>query len=98
MVIVSGVVTIYYNIIITWVLYYLGMSFTKHLPWADCTNEWNTKYCMLRSTMGEGNTTVYNSTLNSTVTGLGLASMTNLSDFSNASLSLVRTPAEEFWE
>ena len=46
MVAVSGFVSIYYNIIITWVLYYLIKSFTKNLPWAKCGNDWNTLNCL----------------------------------------------------
>lgn len=31
--IVSYLVALYYNVIITWCLYYLGRSFTLNLPW-----------------------------------------------------------------
>ncbi|CAJ0947146.1 unnamed protein product, partial [Mesorhabditis belari] len=38
--IVSYLVALYYNVIITWCLYYLGQSFSLELPWAHCpTNE-----------------------------------------------------------
>ena len=46
MVAVSGFVSIYYNIIITWVLFYLFKSLTKDLPWRTCGNEWNTDACL----------------------------------------------------
>ena len=46
MVAVSGFVTIYYNIIITWVLFYLFKSFTKDLPWRTCGNSWNSDACL----------------------------------------------------
>ncbi len=45
---VSWVYCIYYNIIITWTLYFLGKSFTKNLPFASCDNSWNTDNCYLR--------------------------------------------------
>ncbi|XP_013384850.1 sodium- and chloride-dependent glycine transporter 1 isoform X2 [Lingula anatina] len=47
MVIVSGIVCIYYNIIITWTLYYLLMSFQAVLPWSHCNNDWNDENCAL---------------------------------------------------
>ncbi|CAI4232563.1 unnamed protein product [Auanema sp. JU1783] len=34
--VVSYLVALYYNVIITWCLYYLGSSFAKKLPWAEC--------------------------------------------------------------
>ena len=41
MTVVSGLVGIYYNIIIAWSIYYLFASFTSQLPWEFCGNEWN---------------------------------------------------------
>ena len=46
MVIISGIVCIYYNIIIAWTLYYLFKSFAVVLPWSTCDNWWNTPACM----------------------------------------------------
>ena len=39
MVIVSGLVGIYYNMIIAWAIYYLFASFTSKLPWEDCERD-----------------------------------------------------------
>ncbi|XP_064638944.1 sodium-dependent proline transporter-like [Lineus longissimus] len=36
MVIVSGLVAIYYNMIIAWSLFYMFASFTSELPWSSC--------------------------------------------------------------
>jgi len=47
MCIVSGLVGIYYNMIIAWALYYLFASFTSKLPWETCSrdNWWQSDYC-----------------------------------------------------
>ena len=45
MLIISFLVSIYYNTIIAWVLYYLFESFRADVPWRDCKNSWNTESC-----------------------------------------------------
>ena len=45
MVVLTSVVALYYNVIITWALYYMAMSFKSVLPWADCDNWWNNENC-----------------------------------------------------
>ncbi|CAH1268033.1 SLC6A5 [Branchiostoma lanceolatum] len=46
MCIISGLVCIYYNMIIAWSLYYMFASFTSMLPWRTCDNWWNTPNCV----------------------------------------------------
>jgi len=46
MVVVSGLVGIYYNMIIAWSFYYLFASFQRLLPWQECGQPWNTEYCI----------------------------------------------------
>jgi len=47
MVVVSVYVCVYYNVVVTYVLYYLFHSFTTgELPWASCNNTWNTDDCL----------------------------------------------------
>ncbi|CAF0862783.1 unnamed protein product [Adineta ricciae] len=41
----SFFVTVYYNIIIAWCLFYFFASFRKKLQWSDCGNWWNTNRC-----------------------------------------------------
>lgn len=41
----SFYVTVYYNIIIAWCLFYLFASFRRKLQWSDCGNWWNTARC-----------------------------------------------------
>ena len=84
MIIVSAFITMYYNVIIAWVLYYLGMSFSDPLPWADCGHKWNTDQCLQR-----GNNTAmlnYTDILDVNVTDM---------DLNNTKFV---TPPEEFWE
>lgn len=45
MVIVSWLIGLYYNVVISHVLYFLYASFTTELPWASCGNDWNTINC-----------------------------------------------------
>ena len=48
MVTISGMVCIYYNVIIMYSIYYMFVSFVNldgEVPWVDCDNPWNTKAC-----------------------------------------------------
>ena len=44
MFLMSGLVSIYYNMILAWGLFYLVSSITldSDLPWSSCENWWNT--------------------------------------------------------
>ncbi|XP_029462575.1 sodium- and chloride-dependent neutral and basic amino acid transporter B(0+)-like isoform X2 [Rhinatrema bivittatum] len=44
MVLISALVSIYYNVIVAYSLYYLFASFTRILPWSDCY-EWADENC-----------------------------------------------------
>ncbi|NXV23710.1 SC6A7 protein, partial [Cepphus grylle] len=44
MLIVSSLVSLYYNVIIAWAFYYLGSSFQSPLPWS-CDAPWNADIC-----------------------------------------------------
>ncbi|KAJ8384408.1 hypothetical protein AAFF_G00205410 [Aldrovandia affinis] len=37
---------LYYIVILAWALFYLIFSFRAQLPWASCTNAWNTVNCV----------------------------------------------------
>lgn len=45
MIMVSFLVSIYYNLIIAWCLLYMFESFRKQVPWKHCGNKWNTPLC-----------------------------------------------------
>ncbi|KAG8186249.1 hypothetical protein JTE90_004226 [Oedothorax gibbosus] len=42
MVIVSGTVMLYYNMIIAWTIFYMFVSWSSQLPWEHCAPEWST--------------------------------------------------------
>ena len=96
MVIISGMVCIYYNIIITWTFYYMFQSMQRVLPWSVCGQMWNSDNCVVeRSEMMDD------------ITGVN-GSMTNLTYLVNTTAANLTTaiksngtavPAsEEFWE
>ncbi|XP_054482430.1 sodium-dependent dopamine transporter isoform X2 [Anoplopoma fimbria] len=47
---ISFIMCIYYNLVITWALYYLFSSFQSPLPWQNCNNTWNTPNCSNNAT------------------------------------------------
>ncbi|KAK8399192.1 hypothetical protein O3P69_003362 [Scylla paramamosain] len=47
MIMVSALVSIYYNVILAWAFFYTFASFTSELPWTDCDNDFNTPECYL---------------------------------------------------
>ena len=40
---VSLVVSIYYNMLNAWAIFYIAASFAGDVPWRNCGNEWNTE-------------------------------------------------------
>ena len=48
MVTISALVSVYYNVIIMYAIYYMFVSFVNldgEVPWIDCDNPWNTPNC-----------------------------------------------------
>jgi solute carrier family 6 amino acid transporter-like protein 5/7/9/14 len=60
MIIVSGLVCIYYNMVIAYIIFYFAASLTSELPWSHCNNWYNTGNCTV--TFGEVNLTASNIT------------------------------------
>lgn len=44
-VIMSFLLSTYYNVIMSWALFYFFSSFSSTLPWENCDNEWNSPNC-----------------------------------------------------
>jgi len=92
----TGLVVIYYPVIVTWTLYYLAMSFSSKLPWASCDNAWNTEACYVRGTET-------NQTLSTGVTSRVLTYTTTRTNYyynSTVDDSILKktTASEEFWK
>ncbi|XP_029656496.1 sodium-dependent proline transporter-like [Octopus sinensis] len=49
MAVISGLVTMYYNIIVSYALIYFVKSFASQLPWETCNNSWNSIHCTDRT-------------------------------------------------
>lgn len=109
MVLVSGIVCIYYNVIMAWSLYYMFMSFTTgELPWTTCGNWWNTENCVRRTFYGG----LWSNATASNVTSALVESINSSAIYVNSNSSFVTempgndtnitakatTPAEEFWQ
>ncbi|XP_017498310.2 sodium-dependent proline transporter isoform X1 [Manis javanica] len=55
MLLIVGLVAVYYNMIIAYVLFYLFASLTSNLPWEHCGNWWNTGLCLEHRGSKDGN-------------------------------------------
>lgn len=84
MILLTGIVSTYYNVILAWTLYYFGMSFSSELPWTRCDKEWNTDTCIIRG-------------MNYTP-ALFINNYTEKKNVSLEAVTLLHTSAEEFWE
>ena len=90
--------TVYLNMVLGWVFYYLANSFTSELPWASCDNSWNTPACFRRDT--NHFPTILNTTMNMTSLRYDIYDFNDtLTNHTHPrTMKLTKTPAEEFWE
>ncbi|XP_014672837.1 PREDICTED: sodium- and chloride-dependent glycine transporter 1-like isoform X2 [Priapulus caudatus] len=86
MVIISGIVCIYYNIIITWTLYYMYLSVSHAVvPWASCDNEWNTDECAVNTRHP-----LYNNSLH-------FLARTDNGSLAAVAKTIKTSPSQEYW-
>jgi len=45
MVLTNSVITVYYNVVIAWAIFYMFAAMSEPLIWDTCGNEWNTCAC-----------------------------------------------------
>lgn len=86
MVIVCISVGLYYNVIVSWCLYFLFASMTDKLPWDSCGNPWNTPFCKLTADYK-------NFTANQTTTEVILNDNSTLT----INISELQSPSYEFY-
>lgn len=110
MIMVSGIVCIYYNVILAWSFYYMFMAFTGfktgELPWANCYNPWNTPNCLRRSSYDSAwnvaNASAAATTVLPTTSDPQQVSITTGVYYNTtgdaATNNKTTTPSEEFWK
>jgi len=109
MAIIAGIVVIYYNVIISWTIYYLYLSMNSVLPWGSCNNWWNTDKCTKDSVTDSSNITSCNfgdncTQINSTyINGtqfneeVSLGYNTTTTNITEIDDLLKTTSSQEFW-
>ncbi|XP_033097599.1 sodium- and chloride-dependent neutral and basic amino acid transporter B(0+)-like [Anneissia japonica] len=112
MVLVSIFIGVYYNVILTYTIYYTISSFTNTLPWIGCGHKWNTDMCYglyedcLRtghSIMTDNNTCVDVSSLSEDLKEYyrveynKTTGVTDLSNYTDPFKALRKLPSEEYF-
>lgn len=93
MIINSVLCMLYYNVIISWALFYFVTSFRKNLLWTSCGNWWNDAKCFVP---GSGNAPYK---ANGIIFNCTAAQYQNLSTYActNISNSEVATATEQYF-
>ncbi|XP_048735785.2 sodium-dependent proline transporter-like [Ostrea edulis] len=93
------VITLYYNIINTWTLFYMGSSFFSPVLWSRCDEEWNTPPCINDMPKSTSNSTKLNVSVSLTQTLLGSnhSSNTTAVGILNGTKVVSSTSEEQFW-
>lgn len=68
MLVVCFLISVYYNVIIAWILFFLFDSFRADVPWRNCDHEWDSPKCaQALSVNGNGTKTIISRGLEKTV-------------------------------
>jgi len=106
MVVMTGIVAVYYTVIMAWTLYYLFMAFSSKLPWSSCDNPWNNALCSVRN-MAVSEFANMSSISHHNVDDFANVSSVSphihnngglASNISSSDVQVARTPTEQFWE
>ncbi|XP_069468964.1 sodium- and chloride-dependent neutral and basic amino acid transporter B(0+)-like isoform X2 [Ambystoma mexicanum] len=95
MVLISTLVSIYYNVIVAYSLYYLFASFQKILPWSDCF-EWADKMCSKHLKDTCNTTSGANGTLSTNFTSGMDDNVTCIINETNA--PTLELPSKQYWD
>ncbi|XP_072047524.1 sodium-dependent dopamine transporter-like isoform X2 [Amphiura filiformis] len=87
-------VDFYYNVIISYALYYFFASFTPVLPWSTCTNKWNTEFCFEPTTGPRVVNVTYNTSIYVFENGQNITTNVTIIDTINKTVSA----ATEYYE
>ncbi|XP_073455242.1 sodium- and chloride-dependent neutral and basic amino acid transporter B(0+)-like isoform X2 [Aquarana catesbeiana] len=90
MVIISTLVSIYYNVIIAYSLFYLFSSFRSYLPWNDCY-EWADSSCQ-GTINGFCNVTLDNATITMNMSSVHEQNLTCIAD------NTTELPSKQYWD
>ncbi|XP_055957219.1 sodium- and chloride-dependent GABA transporter 1-like isoform X1 [Patella vulgata] len=107
MIVVTGILCLYYTMILAWILYYLFHSFMSPLPWTTCGNWWNTDTCFVHQYRTDNFTSTGGNHTNNLTSSLRnlVQYATNYSSLMNTNVSSTHvnistiglTAPEEFW-
>ncbi|XP_075690509.1 sodium- and chloride-dependent neutral and basic amino acid transporter B(0+)-like [Rhinoderma darwinii] len=90
MVLISGLVSIYYNVIVAYSLYYLFASFNSYLPWAECFH-WADSRCR-NGISGLCNVTLDNALVTVNVSWVNDNNLSCIAD------NDTELPSKQYWE
>ncbi|KAM3662942.1 sodium- and chloride-dependent neutral and basic amino acid transporter B(0+) isoform 2-T2 [Ammospiza maritima maritima] len=94
MVILTAFVTIYYNVIIAYALFYFFASFQKVLPWSDCLS-WSDELCSKTQKVNDCNTTYNGNIIRANYTFVTANNLTCIEG--TITYKPVQFPTEQYW-